>query len=356
MNCACMSVGKPGCGWVVMSTGLSSPPPCTRRPPASAATVDAGRAQLRDDRLEVLGRARPRGARRRAVIAAATANVPASMRSGMIACSIGCSSSTPSIVMIGVPAPWIRAPILLSTSASSSTSGSRAAFSITVRPFASAAAIMRFSLPVTVGMSSTIVAPRSRLRLDLDVAVLERDLGAHRLEALQVLIDRARADRAAAGQRDARAAVARDERAEHEHARAHRLDELVRRLELGLLLARSAARSRARAVVRASTVQPSMRSSFAIVAHVGELRDVLERRRARRQERRGEERQRRVLRAADRNLADQPRATFDDDLVHDVETLRELQLFGDVSTNAVGDPRHAEREFAIARGERVRRL
>jgi len=37
------------------------------------------------------------------------------MRSGMIACSIGWSSSTPSIVMIEVPAPWIRAPILLST-------------------------------------------------------------------------------------------------------------------------------------------------------------------------------------------------------------------------------------------------
>ena len=56
----------------------------------------------------------------------------------------------------------MRAPILLSTRASSSTSGSRAAFSIVVRPCASAAAIMRFSVPVTVGMSNTIVAPRSR--------------------------------------------------------------------------------------------------------------------------------------------------------------------------------------------------
>jgi hypothetical protein len=80
----------------------------------------------------------------------------------MIECSIGESSSTPSIVMIAVPAPWIFAPILLSTSASSSTSGSRAAFSITVRPFASAAAMIRFSQPVTVGMSSTIVAPLRR--------------------------------------------------------------------------------------------------------------------------------------------------------------------------------------------------
>ena len=48
---------------------------------------------------------------------------------------------------------------------------------------------------------------------------------------------RARANGAAAGHRDARAAIARDERAQHEHARAHRLHELVGRLELGLLLA-----------------------------------------------------------------------------------------------------------------------
>jgi hypothetical protein len=97
------------------------------------------------------------------VRAAAIANVPASMRSGMIVCSIGCSSSTPSIVMIAVPAPVTLAPILFSTTPRSSTSGSRAAFSMTVRPLASAAAIIRFSQPVTVGMSRTIVAPFNRL-------------------------------------------------------------------------------------------------------------------------------------------------------------------------------------------------
>jgi hypothetical protein len=46
-----------------------------------------------------------------------------------------------------------RAPILLSTRASSSTSGSRAAPTSCVRPRARAAAIMRFSVPVTVAMS-----------------------------------------------------------------------------------------------------------------------------------------------------------------------------------------------------------
>jgi hypothetical protein len=45
------------------------------------------------------------------------------------------------------------APILLRTRPSSSTSGSRAQLTSVVRPFASAAAIMRFSVPVTVGMS-----------------------------------------------------------------------------------------------------------------------------------------------------------------------------------------------------------
>ena len=66
-----------------------------------------------------------------------------------------------------------------------------------------------------------------------DVAVLDDDLGAHRLQPLDVLVDRPRADRAAAGQRDARLAEAREQRAEDEDRRAHRLDELVRRLVRG---------------------------------------------------------------------------------------------------------------------------
>jgi hypothetical protein len=47
--------------------------------------------------------------------------------------------------------------------ARSTTSGSRAAFSMTVTPSASAAAIIRFSVPVTVTMSQKILAPRRRL-------------------------------------------------------------------------------------------------------------------------------------------------------------------------------------------------
>jgi len=65
--------------------------------------------------------------------------------------------------------------------------------------------------------------------------------------------------------------------------------------------------------------------------HVGELGHVAIGRRARRQQSGSEQRQRRVLRTADRNLAHEPGATFDDDLVHEIETLREIQLFAGVS-------------------------
>ena len=62
-----------------------------------------------------------------------------------------------------VPAPSMRAPIAISIAARSTTSGSRAAFSSTVSPSASAAAIIRFSVPVTVTMSVAMRAPFRRL-------------------------------------------------------------------------------------------------------------------------------------------------------------------------------------------------
>ncbi len=55
--------------------------------------------------------------------------------------------------------PSIFAPIATSRLARSVTSGSRAAFSSTVSPSASVAAISRFSVPVTVIMSVTMRAP-----------------------------------------------------------------------------------------------------------------------------------------------------------------------------------------------------
>ena len=62
-----------------------------------------------------------------------------------------------------VPKPLIWAPILMSNSAKSVTSGSRAAFSKIVSPSANTAAMRRFSVPVTVIMSVKILAPIKEL-------------------------------------------------------------------------------------------------------------------------------------------------------------------------------------------------
>ena len=62
--------------------------------------------------------------------------VPASIRSGIMVCVHPCKLSTPSTRMMLVPAPLILAPILFSKFTTSIISGSRAAFSIMVFPFA----------------------------------------------------------------------------------------------------------------------------------------------------------------------------------------------------------------------------
>lgn len=66
------------------------------------------------------------------VIAAATINVPASILSGIIPCSVPVKTSTPSIRIVSVPAPIIFAPCDFKKLAKSTISGSRATFSMTV--------------------------------------------------------------------------------------------------------------------------------------------------------------------------------------------------------------------------------
>ena len=60
-----------------------------------------------------------------------------------------------------MPAPVIFAPILIRHSATSTTSGSRAAFSITVSPLASEAAISAVCVPPTVTLGNSISPPFS---------------------------------------------------------------------------------------------------------------------------------------------------------------------------------------------------
>ena len=74
------------------------------------------------------------------------------MRSGITEWRAPASESTPSMTILGVPAPWIFAPIAFRHSARLTTSGSRAAFSSTVSPWARLAAII-----------STWVAPTETL-------------------------------------------------------------------------------------------------------------------------------------------------------------------------------------------------
>ena len=126
--------------------------------------------------------------------------------------------------------PSMLAPILTRHSATSPISGSRAAFSITVSPLASAAAISTLWVAPTDTLGKITRAPVQALgRLGHDVAAVDLDLGAQRLEAHQVQVDRPRADGAAAGQGDARLPAARQQRAQHPEARAHAVDHLVGR-------------------------------------------------------------------------------------------------------------------------------
>ena len=75
------------------------------------------------------------------------------MRSAMGVCCAPCNRLTPSIVTVEVPAPATRAPMLTRQAARSTISGSLAAFSMRVVPSARQAAIMRFSVAPTLGIS-----------------------------------------------------------------------------------------------------------------------------------------------------------------------------------------------------------
>ncbi|CAG4927213.1 unnamed protein product, partial [Acidocella sp. C78] len=70
-------------------------------------------------------------------------------------------------------------------------------------------------------------------RAGVDIAAIEGDLGAHRLQPLEVQVDRAGADRAAAGQRHARLAGARQQRAQHQDRGAHLAHDVIGRLGIG---------------------------------------------------------------------------------------------------------------------------
>ena len=73
--------------------------------------------------------------------------------------SEGFNESTPFTVIFSLPPPSILAPIFFKHEIKSTTSGSLAAFVITVVPLASTAAIIAFSVPVTVTVEKSILPP-----------------------------------------------------------------------------------------------------------------------------------------------------------------------------------------------------
>ena len=91
--------------------------------------------------------------------AARPMKLPISMWSARTRCVAPPSSRRPSIVSRFEPMPWIWQPIACSSSHSSCTWGSQAAFTIVVVPSASAAAISAFSVPVTEASSRNSSAP-----------------------------------------------------------------------------------------------------------------------------------------------------------------------------------------------------
>ena len=123
------------------------------------------------------------------------------------------------------------APILLRQSATSTISGSRAAFSITVVAAARAtAAISAVWVPPTVTLGNSISPPFSPPFGARDhIAAVDLDRRAEPLQRHDQQVDRPRADGAAARQRHLRLAHAGEQRRDHPEARAHLGDELVGR-------------------------------------------------------------------------------------------------------------------------------
>jgi hypothetical protein len=135
------------------------------------------------------------------VITAPIAQVPATIRSGTVVYSTGERASTPSTVMVGraraLDAGTHRASIVHR----STISGSRAALSTTVVPLARTAAITRFSVAPTDGKSSQIEVPVSRGAVATRKPCSLDDRRAEPLQAGDVHVEPAGADRVASGQR-----------------------------------------------------------------------------------------------------------------------------------------------------------
>ncbi len=145
----------------------------------------------------------------------------------------------------------------------------------------------------------------------MDKAVLNADLGAHGLQALDVLVDRARANGAAAGQRHTRLAEARYQRAQHQDRGAHGLDQFVGglwRVDVG------AVERHARAILLG--LHAHLAQQLERGAHVLQPGNVVERDGVRAKQPGAQDRQRGVLGAGYADLASQRAIALDLEFVH----------------------------------------
>ena len=323
MSCACRSVGKPGNGCVSMVIGSRAAPlramrmPCRRLGDGDAGLLQRARRPSRAGscaRPAARRRRRPPPRRRHRCRSRCgrAARCARRLRAGS---RPGCAASR-------CRCPRSCAPILTRHSATSPISGSRAAFSITVSPLASAAAISTVWVAPTETFGNTMRAPLQALRrLGDDVAAVDVDLGAQRLQRHQVQVDRPRADGAAARQRDARLAAARQQRAQHPEARAHAADQLVGRggvddVARGQMEGLAQVRRGIGALAVDGEVDAVVAQDARQQVDVGEVRHVLQGQPVGRQQARDHQRQGRVLGAGDRDGAVQRAAAGDADAIH----------------------------------------
>ena len=162
-----------------------------------------------------------------------------------------------------------------------------------------------------VGRDPRSLQPRG---LGDDVAVLDGDVGTHREQALDVLVHRARADRAAAGQRHARLAEARQQRAQHEDRRAHRLHQVVG--GFGVIQRAGIDHHLVGPIGAALGGRAHAAQQLQRGGHVLQLRHVGQRHRISRQQRGAQLGQRSVLGAGNGDLALEGAAAADEEFVH----------------------------------------
>ena len=211
-----------------------------------------------------------------------------------------------------VPAPETFAPMRFRKSARSTISGSRAALSMTVSPSASTAAIIRFSVPGDRDLVEDETGAAQTSCLRPNVAVFDLDGCAHRAQAGHVQIDGPCTNRTAAGQGHVRPAESPEQRTEDQNGCPHGLDQFIRSrivIEIGGIDLDSHPVVNRRLDTHAAEQFDGRR-------HIPQMRHIADNDPLVGQYRRRQDRQRRVLRAGNSDLALETPAAIDGELIH----------------------------------------